>query len=193
MKLLHYTSVILHCWLLLVLLRVASFARPSHHSSQRENLRKIYHQMQMLKMLAPGSLSREDLSTNYEHNLASLPSMHYRASDMMTLQLNRTLLHLFSGLQSFKFHLDWLREGYHNSSQPVGHRTEQILSLLTVISNLVKSQMEDPPSWSHHPSLPALHSAWDLHVSSVVIHQQLQLFCNWSLHTLYSLLRKAVP
>ncbi|XP_076157033.1 uncharacterized protein il11b [Alosa pseudoharengus] len=186
MKLLLSSNVSLGVCLLLVLLVPVLSRAP-----RRENLNRLLKQMNLLKVIARGPFSTNDLEADYQHNLTALPRITLRARDFRNLQLNSTLLQLHSGLQSFQFHFDWLRQVHLNRSMNVPPMTQRIMDHL----QLLQKQMENLPSNPVPrvpPQLPRLTSNWDIHTASVVVHQHLQSFCKWSVLALHNLMRKAL-
>ncbi|XP_031442556.2 uncharacterized protein il11b [Clupea harengus] len=140
MKLLLNSHVSFDVCLLLVLLPVLSLAQPYVDGSRKENLKKIYKQMIILNSIARGPISHYELNLDIQHNFTALPRIASRAQDLQTQQLNTTLLLLHSGLQSFRFHFDWLRQVQQNRSMNVPRETPITLHLKR-IGQLLQKQV----------------------------------------------------
>ncbi|KAL2080005.1 hypothetical protein ACEWY4_023798 [Coilia grayii] len=163
------SHVSLDVGLLLVLLPVLSLAHPhvsrlalaQDRRERDSSLRSLYTQMQRLIIAV---------------SIAHRPF------------LNTTLLFIHSGLQSYRFHFDWLQKIMENRSMTVPSVTQQISRYLRHIGQLLQKQIRDPPPSPVPPQLPVLTKNWDIHVSSIAVHRNLQRFCHWSLMALYSLM-----
>ncbi|CAM4637141.1 unnamed protein product [Leuciscus chuanchicus] len=113
---------------------------------------------------------------DFEQSLTSLPALNVRTEDLKSLELSSTLAQLYSGLKSFKFHLNWIQQkqdelGSDDSKTKNTHLIQLIKGVLT--------QIEKPASELVHPSLPPLTTAWNLYQANVEINKKLYFFCLW--------------
>ncbi|XP_063042223.1 interleukin-11-like [Engraulis encrasicolus] len=196
MKLLLGSHVSVDVCLLLVLLPVFSLARPHHvnRSPRRDRgsgLSNLYVQMKKLQRIAHGPFSHDELNMDVRHNFTTLPHITSRAQDMGSLQLNTTLRSIQTGLQSFRFHFEWLQQVWQNRSMPPPPETLQISRSLRHIGQLLQKQIGDPPASPVPPELPALTNHWDIYVSSIAVHKSLQSFSHWSATALHFLMRSS--
>ncbi|XP_066529686.1 interleukin-11 isoform X2 [Hoplias malabaricus] len=165
-------------------------SRPTSVGPHKDNLMRLLQQMRRLLNLVQGVLSQLDSELPFDHNIPSLPTVHYRPQDLAAVQVNTSLSQLSSGLHSFKLHLDWLLH-WKNQSGLESQETKVISNHIQVINNLVQRMMPQLSPQNSTLTLPPLTTAWDLFQTSAVVYKRLQLFSDWYLRALQILIHQA--
>ncbi|XP_021323960.2 uncharacterized protein il11b [Danio rerio] len=163
-------------------------ARPANLPQGKKHLSTLYQDMRMLLKLTSQQMNANEL-TDFEHSLSSLPSLNYSVKDLHSLEVSSTLAQLYSGLKSFKFHLDWVQR----NSDELGNdysKTKKIVHLIQAIIQKVLQELGQTAPEIVHPTLPPLETFWQLYQTNAEIHKKLLIFCDYYTRALGSLKRK---
>ncbi|XP_059366202.1 interleukin-11-like [Carassius carassius] len=157
-------------------------ARSTNIPQEKKGLQMLYQDMCMLLKLVSQERDRNEM-TDFEQSLTSLPLLNYRTEDLKSLEVSSTLGQLYSGIKSFKFHLDWI----HQKQEEMGInylQTKKLDDRIQIITKLVLKQIGTAPSELVYPSLSPLNTAWNLYQANVEILDKLYFFCNWYIRAL---------
>nr|UXL82953.1 interleukin-11 b [Ctenopharyngodon idella] len=152
-------------------------ARPTNIPQGKNGLQMLQQEMRTLFKIVSEEKQRNKLY-DFEQSLTSLPPLNFSTEDLKSLEMSSTLAQLYSGLKSFKFHLDWIQQKEDEMGNDYS-MTKKIAHHIQTISHKVLTQIGAPPSELVHPSLPPLKTAWSLFQAKVEIHEKLYHFCNW--------------
>ncbi|XP_038134050.1 uncharacterized protein il11b [Cyprinodon tularosa] len=186
MKLIPETFSCLFRLLLLTELIVQSSSLPTHSSSHCGFFGQMIHQVESLMNLSKKmhELRNEELQ-HFEEvpvKLENLPDLHYTASHLRKLKVNETLTLLHTYTQSFRLHIDWLKDAKENFSLPFQTEVSASSHLLH-LSNLIKRCLHPPNEsglQSTVPHLPVVSTAFETLLYSIEISDRLNVFCVWS-------------
>ncbi|KAG1948672.1 uncharacterized protein il11b [Pimephales promelas] len=157
-------------------------ARPAMPQGKND-LRVLYQDMRKLFNIVSQE-KHENKLNDFEQPLTSLPSLDFRTEDLKTLEVSSTLEQLYSGLKSFKFHLDWIQ--HEQDKLDIDYSKTKNSHLINLIDRVLK-QIETPISELVHPSLPQLKTAWNLKQANLEIKDKLYYFCHWYIRALLGL------
>ncbi|XP_016133405.1 interleukin-11 [Sinocyclocheilus grahami] len=152
-------------------------ARPANIPHGKKGLQMLYQDMRTLMKVVSQERHGNEMK-DFEQSITSLPSLNYRRADLKTLEVSSTLGQLYSGLKSFKFHLDWIQQKEEEMGSDYS-KTKKLAHLIQVISHMVLIQIGTTPSELVYPSLSPLNTAWNVYQANVEILDKLYYFCIW--------------
>ncbi|XP_059411208.1 interleukin-11-like [Carassius carassius] len=163
-------------------------ARPANITEGKKDLQRLYREMRtLLEIVSKERLGNE--MQEFEQSLTSLPSLNYKTADLKTVEVSSTLGQLYSGLKSFKFHLDWIQQKQEEMGSDYS-KTKKLAHRIEDISHMVLIQIGTTPSELVHPSLSPLNTTWEAYQANVEILDKLYYFCNWYIRALGELKHK---
>ncbi|XP_016407232.1 interleukin-11-like [Sinocyclocheilus rhinocerous] len=157
-------------------------ARPTNIPQGKKGLQMLYQDMRTLLKLVSQERHGNEMK-DFEQSLTSLPSLNYKTEDLKSLEVSSTLGQLYTGLKSFKFHLDWIQQKQEEMGSDY-YKTKKLAHRIQVISHMVLIQIGTTPSELVYPSLSPLNTAWNLYKANVEILDKLYFFCNWYIRAL---------
>ncbi|XP_043074082.1 interleukin-11 [Puntigrus tetrazona] len=163
-------------------------ARPATIPQGKKGLQMLYQDMRTLLKVVSQERQGNEMK-DFEQSLTSLPSLNYKTADLKTLEASSTLGQLYSGLQSFKFHLDWIQQKQEEMGSGYS-KTKKLAHRIQVMSHMVLTQIEPTPSEMVHPSLTPLNTAWNVYQANVEILDRLYFFCLWYTRALGELIHR---
>ncbi|XP_043993756.1 uncharacterized protein il11b [Gambusia affinis] len=186
MKFLPETSLFLFHLLLLTELLAQSSSLPIHGSSHCGFFGSMIHHVESLMNLSRKlhQLRTEELEhfEDTKFSLDSLPELYHTAGHLRTLKVNESLTQMYRYTQSFKLHIDWLKDAKENVSLPF-QTEEGASSHLLQLSNLIEKclhPLNKEDLLSMAPNLPVVSNAFNALEYSVEISERLKVFCVWS-------------
>ncbi|XP_067268225.1 uncharacterized protein il11b isoform X2 [Chanodichthys erythropterus] len=169
----------LDCIFLLIVLmtcvELVVTARPANVPRGKNGLKTLDQDLRSLFKIVSEERQRNNLK-DFEQSLTSLPPLNC-GIDQKSLEVSSTLAQLYSGLKSYKFHLDWIQQKQDEAGSDYS-MTKKIGCQIQTISNKVLKQIGAPPSELVHPSLPPLKTAWSLFQANAEIYDKLYFFCH---------------
>ncbi|KAI2653020.1 Interleukin-11 [Labeo rohita] len=156
-------------------------ARPTYLPQGKKGLQILYQDMRTLLNVVSHERLRNE--KDFEQSLTSLPTLNYKAQDLKSLEMSSTLEHLYSGLKSFKFHLDWIQQKQEEMGNDYS-KTKKLADRIQIISHMVLIQIGTTPPELVYPSLSPLNTAWNLYQANAEIIDKLYFFCNWYIRAL---------
>ncbi|KTF79580.1 hypothetical protein cypCar_00026161 [Cyprinus carpio] len=152
-------------------------ARPANIPPGKRNLQTLYQDMRMLLKIVSQERHGNEMK-EFDQSLTSLPLMNYKTADLKTVEVSSTLGQLYSGLKSFKFHLDWIQQKQEEMGSDYS-KTKKLAHRIDVISQMVPMLIGTTPSELVYPSLSPLNTAWKAYQANVEILDKLYYFCIW--------------
>ncbi|XP_048058079.1 uncharacterized protein il11b [Megalobrama amblycephala] len=149
-------------------------ARPAIIPQGKNGLKILDQDLRTLFKTVSEERQKNNLN-DFEQSLTSLPPLNC-SIDQKSLEVSSTLAQLYSGLKSYKFHLDWIQQKQDEMGSDYS-MTKKIARQIQTISNKVK-QIGAPLSEPVHPSLPPLKTAWSLFQANAEIYDKLYFFCH---------------
>ncbi|KTG03276.1 hypothetical protein cypCar_00013505 [Cyprinus carpio] len=114
-------------------------ARPTNIPQGKKGLQMLYQDMRTLLKLVSQERHGNEMK-DFEQSLTSLPSLNYKTEDLKSLEVSSTLGQLYSGLKSFKFHLDWIQQKQEEMGSDFV-KTKKLAHRIQVISHMVLIQV----------------------------------------------------
>ncbi|XP_073677389.1 uncharacterized protein il11b [Garra rufa] len=158
-------------------------ARPAYIPQGKKGLQVLYQDMRSLLTLVSQEKHGNEMKDFEQSLITSLPSLNYKTEDLKKLEMSSTLEQLYSGLKSFKFHLDWIQQKQEEMGSDYS-KTKKLAHRIQVLSHMVLNQIGTTPPELVYPSLSPLNTAWNLYQANAEILDKLYYFCNWYVRAL---------
>ncbi|KAI3358895.1 hypothetical protein L3Q82_015287 [Scortum barcoo] len=141
----------------------------------------IHHVDRVKNFSALHGLTKDELQNfdGVENRLDSLPKMQHDADYFSLMKVNQSLSQLYEYAQSFRQHVDWLKQNVTSSSQSAKSASIHLSHLSKLINTSLLQINEEAPQVPP-ASFPDVSTDFEGLLFSIEISERLQNFCDWS-------------